>query len=498
MKKQNSTIGEVLSAMSVALAISSFAAYSYADDSKDSKSTTLKASTTLTVQQKAVQQNSALQSSVAKPKPITPQQKAGAVETPDSKSSKISTTLPGMGTLPDTGKSSTKSGLADKSADGLKAAGQLDRIQTPVLGASDSGKANFNQGFDGRPETIDQKSVDAATAGARPDGYKSLIGGGGSQVGEKDSNSSGGIASQGKGAISRDGNPLGSTTGRQVNADGELVGAGPNRDAAKNTRDILDRIANAVGGNGGDTGNAVNSHLQDLDRCANDPDNCGGGAAPAGGEAAKPAADPNLPTDEPTHTSSDGRNKVWVYQNQKTGEVTKKVVAKDDKVVGTINADGTTDIPDADDSSDNAGTPLDDALPRPTAADVAKRLADRNFQIKQSAKVGGATNPDRNDDSTTSGPRVGTVTSGTQQKLNMVGNPVGTGSVNVVSGGKGLDFNNKNLGAIDLGPDTVHTTEGGRQQDRVGDSLGRVQTTADLNTPSDDEDDEDDSNSAAK
>ncbi len=120
---------------------------------------------------------------------------------------------------------------------------------------------------------------------------------------------------------------------------------------------------------------------------------------------------------------------------------------------------------------------------------LQQKLGDRNFLIKESAKAGGTVNPDRGE--TSSGvSRSGAVPSQQSLGRNLVGQP---GSQNVRSGGSasGPNFNG-NLGAIDPGPDQTVSGGAAREQDHVGETLGRVGTRTNLNgRPSSDEDDDD-------
>lgn len=183
-------------------------------------------------------------------------------------------------------------------------------------------------------------------------------------------------------------------------------------------------------------------------------------------------------------------------------------VRKPDGTRETIQPDGSSVTVDKDgkviDQQDAAGTPDPDKENVIFSKEelLRQKLDDKNFQIKQAAKAGGDVNPDRGETTTGGVSRSGAVPSQQETGRALFGQPVDQG---LSQGGAptGPNFNG-DLGAIDPGPDATVNTGPGREQDRVGETLGRVDASGSLDNPlaSDDEDsddkdkDKDDSDSA--
>lgn len=277
------------------------------------------------------------------------------------------------------------------------------------------------------------------------------------------------------------------------------------RDALRNQGFDPDRTAGAFTGTSTGTtrGDALKQAIDEID----------------GRQAATPAGTPGtettrFPSGNTTETTRD-----------KDGNVTQTVHTTFDpqhRPVETTtvvhNADGTKTVTKSTttyaNEDDNRGTTttgapttasscppgLEGCNSRPSDRDIARRLNDPNYQIVQGAKAGGNVNPDRNDDSTTQAtPGVVAVTHG-QNRLGLLGQPGGPGTQEVSGGNGGLDFNNRNLGAVDPGRDSVITAGSHRDQNRADDALrgGTPSPTAPI-TPvrSDETEDEEDDGEAA-
>ncbi len=331
-------------------------------------------------------------------------------------------------------------------------------------------RPKFDNGFGETPQ-LDEKAVSDAMAGRSGNPMKGLVGGDrvGGPLGDSAAASD---ASRGRG-IGKDSIADGITSPTARFKDGELKNSGKGNLAKDLGIDDRKATGLVMGG----------KRFEEIDAISR-------GENP---DAGKPATEAEPPKgDKLICHNEDCSHSATVHPD---GSVD---VRKPDKTRETIQPDGSSVTHDKDgkvidEQEAYTGRPDPDSNHGVISKEdfLRQKLGDRNFQIKEAAKAGGAVNPDRGE--TGSGvSRSGTVP--TQQSLgrNLLGQP---GSEPARSGGSSSGPNyNGNLGAIDPGPDQTVSGGAAREQDRVGDTLGRVGTRTDLNAGrSADEDDEDDS-----
>jgi hypothetical protein len=343
-----------------------------------------------------------------------------------------------------------------------------------------SQRPKFDNGF-GETKQIDEKAVSDALAGHSGNPMKGLTGGGkvGGPLGDAAEASDSRSHGFGKDSISQGiTNPTGSFQ------DGELKNKGKGnlaKDLGLNDRKVTSAV---MGG----------TRFEEIDAISRGEDP-GAGKPAGGGDEAKPPKQDKLicHNDDCSHSAT-------VHPD---GSVD---VRKPDRTRETIQPDGSSVTRDKDgkiideQKAPDAGRPDPDSNHGTISKEefLRQKLGDRNFQIKQAAKAGGTVNPDRGE--TGSGvARSGAVPSQQSMGHNLFGQPVDSGVRQGGSPSSGPNFNG-NLGAIDPGPDATVNTGPGREQDRVGDTLGRVGTQTDLSggRSSDEDDDDSDSTQSAK
>ncbi|TJY59969.1 hypothetical protein E4T66_12365 [Sinimarinibacterium sp. CAU 1509] len=386
--------------------------------------------------------------------------------------------LPGLSRDDRSGVKTSSGSKSSDPAQALKDAGNIrDGSANTLLINETADKASqrpkFDNGFGERPQIDDKAVSDAAISAGARNPVKGLTGGSmGGPLGEAAAASDSRSRGIDKGAIA-DGEGLTSPTGSFQ--DGELKNRGKGtlaKDLGLNERRVTGLV---MGG----------KRFEEIDAISKG-ETPGAGKPAGGGDEAKPPKDDKLicHNDACSHSAT-------VHPD---GSVD---VRKPDGTRETIQPDGSSVTHDKDgkviDQQEAAGRPDPDKDHGNVSKEefLRQKLGDKNFQIKEAAKAGGTVNPDRGE--TGSGvARSGAVPSQQSMGHSLFGQPVGSGirESGSVSGPK---FNGS-LGAVDPGPDETVNTGPGREQDRVGDTLGRVGSQTDLNGGrSADEGDDDDS-----
>ena len=197
---------------------------------------------------------------------------------------------------------------------------------------------------------------------------------------------------------------------------------------------------------------------------------------PSGNTSTQVGGGSSQPGGQTTHTygrDSQGRptqQTVVTNNGDGTRTVTKHVItyASDDDSVGKPRTtESTTGLCPQD---------LEGCGGKPSDSDIQRRLDDKNFQIVQQGKAGGAVTPDRNDGLGARNTNVViAVDAQSQLGQRLLGQPgqPGVGLNDGASSGPG--FNDRNNGALDPGRDAVHTGGASREQNRAEDGInGRV------------------------
>lgn len=380
---------------------------------------------------------------------------------------------PESGKNPGTGRDPiSTSGRRDNSATDPTAMPSL-RADAPTVGASDkTAKPGFNQGFAGQRE-VTQQQADRAAVGRITNPLKGGLTDGGVVGGPL--HDAAASTQNGRGQIGRDAISDGISSPNGTFQNGELQQKGKGgiaKATGLNEKSVMQLV---TGG----------SRFEELERISSGVEGGGGGAAPAAApEAAKEPVVMCRNADCSRSVSANADGSVTVHETDGSNEV----IQPDGSYVKTDKNGQVVDTG----AAASTGKPSEDSYRRPTNAEIEKRLADHNYRIKQYAKANGNITPGR--ESSVAIDRSATVPSTSQTGQALFGQP-SQGVVSTSGPRAGLDFNNKNLGAIDPGRDATFTATTGPEQNRAEDALGRQYSTPPVNAPgsstSDDDDDED-------